>query len=249
MSNLNSALYWLPRIEQAGLKVPKTIFVKYDHIAWIDAVEREEKDDNFKFVIEKTMTEIEIAGREIGYPVFFRTDQASAKHNGVDSYLLRSKDDLLKVVWDTVVDNELKLWLRPDQPQAFMVREYLSLDAPFIAFGGHPIAREWRYFTHNNEVLCKHFYWPEDTIKFFTDKYHSGNEPKNWKQQLANLNTPVPNLDQEVVSAALSCEDRNFWSIDFAQDKSGQWWLIDMAIGENSWHPECQILEELKSRP
>jgi len=246
VQSLNSALYWFPRIEQAELKVPKTIFVTYNHNKWIEAVEGEL--DSYKSVIEKTLSEIEIAAQEIGYPVFFRTDLASAKHSGTEAYLIKNKDDILRVIWAAVEDNELKLWMSPDQPSAFMIREFINLDAPFIAFGGHPIAREWRYFTYNNEVLCKHFYWPEDTIKFFTSEYHSGNEPDNWKQQLASLNTPVPNLDQEAVSAALNCDDYNFWSIDFAQDKSGQYWLIDMALGENSWHPECQILEDLKSR-
>src|SRR3972149_6483950 len=108
--------------------------------------------------------------------------------------------------------------MSPDQPQAFMIREFINLDAPFIAFGGHPIAREWRYFTYNNEDLCKHFYWPESAIKFYTEEYHSGREPDNWKQLLTDLNTPIPNLDQEAISTALSCDDHNFWSIDFAQD-------------------------------
>jgi len=246
MRNLNSALYWFPKIEQVGLKVPKTVFVTYNHNEWLDAVESE--NDSYKSVIEKTMLEIEASAQEIGYPVFFRTDQTSAKHSGVEAYLIKNKNDILRVVSATVEDNELKLWMSPDQPQAFMIREFINLDAPFIAFGGHPIAREWRYFTYNNEVLCKHFYWPESAIKFYTEEYHSGREPDNWKQLLTDLNTPIPNLDQEAISTALSCDDHNFWSIDFAQDKSGQWWLIDMALGEKSWHPECQILEDLKRR-
>ena len=30
------------------------------------------------------------------------------------------------------------------------------------------------------------------------------------------------------------------WSIDFAKDSEGRWWLIDMALAEQSWHPECK---------
>jgi D-alanine-D-alanine ligase-like ATP-grasp enzyme len=28
------------------------------------------------------------------------------------------------------------------------------------------------------------------------------------------------------------------WSVDFAQDEAGKWWLIDMARAESSWHPK-----------
>ena len=34
-----------------------------------------------------------------------------------------------------------------------------------------------------------------------------------------------------------------FWSIDFARTRDGLWWLIDMAAGDQSWHPEsCPTL-------
>ena len=29
------------------------------------------------------------------------------------------------------------------------------------------------------------------------------------------------------------------WSVDFACDVSGAWWLIDMATALHSWHPDC----------
>lgn len=29
-----------------------------------------------------------------------------------------------------------------------------------------------------------------------------------------------------------------YWSVDFALSQDGIWYLIDMAVGERSWHPE-----------
>jgi hypothetical protein len=46
--------------------------------------------------------------------------------------------------------------------QAFMVREYLSIDSVFTAFGELPVGREWRVFAGLDGVRCHHFYWPED---------------------------------------------------------------------------------------
>jgi hypothetical protein len=30
-----------------------------------------------------------------------------------------------------------------------------------------------------------------------------------------------------------------YWSVDFCKAKDGRWIFIDMAVGEDSWHPEC----------
>ena len=35
-----------------------------------------------------------------------------------------------------------------------------------------------------------------------------------------------------------------FWSVDFCKGADGQWYLIDMATGANSWHPEHSGKEE-----
>ena len=35
---------------------------------------------------------------------------------------------------------------------------------------------------------------------------------------------------------------KGFWSVDFCKAKDGRWILIDMAIGEDSWHPkDCKF--------
>lgn len=30
------------------------------------------------------------------------------------------------------------------------------------------------------------------------------------------------------------------WSVDFAEDRDGNWWLIDAALVEDSWHSDCE---------
>ena len=230
---LNSALYWFPRI--AHLRVPETRFVQYDHAVWVSVMESRKRLPEFDKVLAATVEKVASVADELGYPLFVRSDLASAKHQGPDSYLIRDPEGIRQVLWATVEDNEVKFWLERAQPAAFMLRQFLDLQSGFEAFGGHPIAREWRYFVRDDKVVCRHFYWTEDAMRFH------GAEPPKWKEALTELEQyePPPELATRAEEAGAVCVHYNFWSVDFAQDKQGAWWLIDMATGERSWHPEC----------
>lgn len=237
--NYSSSLYWLPRIENlAGVKVPQTFTIPYDHRAYADLVEDQEPYPDAKRVLDDVTDAI----LDIEPPVFVRTDLASAKHDGPGSYRLDRADPLFvtPLLARVVIDNEMKFWLEPDgQPQAFLVREWLDLFHTFGAFGTpeskHPIAREWRYFANADGVLCAHFYWPAASIED-----HEPDQP-DWRTRLAVLEVePPPNyVDDLAVAAAAACAtpEVESWSVDFAQTVDGEWWLIDMAVGDRSWHP------------
>lgn len=223
--NRNSALIWLPAIEAAGLPTPQTIIVPYDHHACASIFDGESSPE-FNRLTDAIMN----AGRTIGFPVFIRTDLSSAKHSGIDAICV-SADGHNQPIFETLEDNEMKFWMEREGPKAFLVRKFLELDAPFTAFLGLPIAREFRFFADENGVLCFHAYWPEETIK----------RPScsNWKELLAELNsTPPPDsLAIMAVRAATACGGGR-WSVDFCKDVRGKWWLLDMARAEDSFHWE-----------
>lgn len=83
-------------------------------------------------------------------------------------------------------------------------------------------------------------YWPEDAIKFYG---HSKIwESTNWREQLQELNTEseieitiLTNYAEKVASVLDGA-----WSVDFAKDKEGKWWLIDMALAKESYHSPCK---------
>jgi hypothetical protein len=133
----NSALEWLPKIEEAGLPVPHTKIIPYTHADIVKELEGGKSN-----TLSGTRHIFFTTCNLIGYPCFVRTDLASAKHEGESSYLIKKADDILNVILKTVEDNEVKFWMSEEQPKAFLVREFLNLDAPFTAFGGLPIARE-----------------------------------------------------------------------------------------------------------
>lgn len=230
MIDPNSARYWLPRIEAIagnGLQTPKTFVVPYDHQAAVDSI----SDGVFWPEWESVQAAVwEICQRLGG--AFVRTDLASAKHDGPSSYKITTKDDVAGVLSLTIQDNELKFWPAGPYPTAFLVREFLDLAAPFRAFGGHPIAREWRYFATAEDLVCKHFYWPEDALL--------QPDTEGWQKLLMEMASHPPpiELNEIAVRAADACPAAKEWSVDFAQDTDGCWWLVDMATAASSWHPD-----------
>jgi hypothetical protein len=234
----NSATYWLPRLGVVSALsdlVPRTIVVPYDHAAAVGEIEGGDKYAEWSAVVSR----VRVAAETIGYPAFIRTDLASAKHDGPEGYMLASPLDVTRLLSHIVGDNEMKLWMNPEDPCAFLVRQFLDLEAPFSAFGGLPISREWRLFATPSEILCAHPYWPGAALE---DVWVSD---EGWRAKLADLHERPRadewrRLTEAALMAAAACDRIPAWSVDFARDTSGKWWLIDMAVAEQSWHwPSC----------
>ncbi len=231
--NRNSALIWLPKIEALGLPTPKTIIVPYDHRLFAAGME-DNKD--LRGPMADLFCLVQPSCDQVGYPAFIRTDLGSAKHSGPSAYKVNTFDEIRGVLYCLIEDQELKFWLEKEGPLSVLVRQFLDLDASFTAFNGLPIAREWRFFAAGEKVQCYHPYWPEDVLEGRVE-----GDTALWREQLSNHHT-IPdyfyNLCDMAISAA-SCVGGD-WSVDFAMDKSGKWWLIDMAVKADSWHwPGC----------
>lgn len=226
--NRNSALIWLPAITAAGLPVPKTIIVPYEHYKCMPIFDGQAAPE-----FNRLSNAVMEAAKEIGFPVFIRTDLTSAKHSGPNAYRI-DQDGHNSPIFETIEDSELKMWLAPQGPQAFLVREFLTLKAQFTAFRGLPIAREFRFFANEVDVLCVHGYWAPETIE--------GHRPSrdDWYEQLQEMQSEVPvELYPMAIEAAKAC-DGGTWSVDFCQDVDGKWWLRDMATAADSYHwPGC----------
>jgi hypothetical protein len=223
----NSALYWFPKIAQQ-FPVPRTEIVEFDDRTMWPALDGNPTPnipiEAFKATADK-----------IGYPLFLRCDGSSAKHDGPNAYRLDKWDPKLHAFFITFEDNAMK----DLEIFAFLFREWLDLDGSFTAFGrdtGHLIANEWRFLATSEKVIHQFFYWPEHAIDG-----HAHHD--DWKELLAATkklsNEERGYLSFMAVDAvklvnANDPEDPE-WSVDFAKDKSGKWWLIDMALSKNSW--------------
>jgi len=230
--NKNSALIWLPKLVSAGIDTPKTEIVEYDHRNIIEVFDKSDLP-----MFQNLVDRVKLACERIGYPVFIRTDLSSAKHDGPSAYRIGGESDIRNVLLATIEDNETKFWLEPEPPMAILVRKWIDLNSLFSAFGGHAIAREWRFFADSEKVKCFHPYWPEDSMQF------EGTEPNGWKELLNDLHKIPENIEElkrlAIVSAGLyGCDS----SVDIAMDVNGKWWVTDMATAEDSYHwPSCEM--------
>lgn len=231
----SSLLFWWPKVRDIGIPVPTTAIVPLsneDGRAYLDG---KSLPSNFVLTLQEY-------AKVMGYPLFLRTDQASNKHGWKDASYVPSEKELLPHLGQVLEFNELAHIMGLPY-EAVVLREYIPLQSSFEAFHGRlPIAKERRYFVRNGEVICHHPYWIEDAI----EGYRPSKE--NWKELLSELNDEsedeikLLSLHAGLVSSAID----GYWSVDFACSRTGKWYLIDMAEGQASWHPDCDKIERLE---
>ncbi|KKN21400.1 hypothetical protein LCGC14_0925850 [marine sediment metagenome] len=224
-----SMLYWYPKIEGVGIPMPKTEIVQipFNHLLrMLDG----------KMIPKRYVTKIMEATEKIGYPLFMRTDMGSAKHSWQQTCYVPTQKDLFQHVY-CLIDTTMAMGMFGElDPNALVFREFLYLEDAFVAFDELPISKERRYFIKDGEVICHHPYWIEGAI----EKDWRSNKPKHWRELLSKLNTEHDNEIRflTVYSNQIAKVLSGYWSVDFAKVLGGNWYLIDMAEGEKSWHPE-----------
>lgn len=221
-----SMLYWYPKIKDV-VPTPKTVFVPLPENveAWMDEG------------IPKELVEKLRKANKFGYPVFMRTDQLAGKHSWIETCYVSESEEIGRNCYRLIEENLMADFMGGMNPKAMVLREFLNLDAPFEAFKGMPIAREFRIFADNGEVVCMHPYWPKTSIEFW-----SGTKPSsNWETKLAEQSRLPAGKELEHLKDLAKIASKKvggYWSIDLCKTKSGKWYLTDMAVGEKSFHWE-----------
>jgi len=148
-SKLSSMDHWFPLTKDLPIPQPRTeVALRKGTDSWMSFIDEPELfDGQIKHLKDKAS--------EIGYPLFMRTDQASAKHSYIDTCKVESEDRLLRNIYNLIEENimcDLNI-------QTLYFRDFIELDSVFTAFNKMPIAPERRYFVKDGEVLCHHPYW------------------------------------------------------------------------------------------
>ena len=227
--------YWHPRMEPLA-PTPRTRIVTTD--LHLDLLLDGKEPPGFG----EELAELRAAAEELpGPPWFLRTGHGSGKHDWGQTCFLTDLDRLghhvcALVEWSALVDF---IGLPTD---TWAVREFLPLRASFRAFQGLPIAREFRAFFRDGEVLCAHPYWPAEAIR--------RPDVADWEERLREMSE----LDDQdwvtlwdltsTVADYFEFRDPAGWSIDWAQDEDGKWWALDMAPLELSYHHGATRPEE-----
>ena len=235
-----SMKYWYPIVgELSSIPQPKTRLVDIGEEKLSSIIDHELSQREFEDIVER----IEEAINEIGSPpVFMRTDLMSGKHNWINTCFVISRKIIGANLYNLIEENYM-CFMR-EQPSAIYIREYIPLFSIFTAFWGNmPVSKERRYFINGGKVLCHHPYWPKEAIhKPSIDKWETALELLN-KETFDEINL------LSAYSQLVSQKIEGYWSVDYAMSKDGTWYLIDMAPGEQSWHPDCELKEANKNNP
>lgn len=231
--NKNSMLYWYPKIKNLDIPMPETEIIKLTSKE-IKDYERGEGDCFNLDRLEKEVSKIIDSKFEL--PVFIRTDEISNKHFWKMSCYLDNKKNIKSNLMEIISGSRLADMFGLSI-QAIAVREYIPMDTRFYAFVGEmPVNPERRYFIRDGNVECHHPYWIEDAVERGTP---AEKLPKNWRQLAKEMNTETKKEVKLLTgySKKVSEAIEGYWSVDFCRAKKGDWYLIDMAEAEKSWHP------------
>jgi len=221
----NCLSWWLPRIQGAGLPVPKT------HII-VTAVELIRMDDGkTPSGIERFCTRLREAADDLGYPAFLRTGQCSGKHNWEECCFLAKPDRIMQhvfnlVEWSTLAD------MIGLPTHVWAVREYLPVEPLYRcrAYGNMPVVPEWRVFVDGGDAKYVAPYWPKEALR------RGRPDRADWEASYhAELDLPSVAVDDVcglASEAGTACGGR--WSVDVLR-AGGTWYVTDMAEAERSW--------------
>ncbi len=235
----NSMLIWWPAIQGLGIPVPRTVILptpENDPDLLRKLVFALDDDGTIPPAWGAYAKQIWTAAEEMGYPLFLRTDLFSGKHEWARTCYIPPGESIEQHIISLVIMGEC-MSLEGFAHRAVVLREFLQLDAPFVApsYRGMPVAREWRFFVRDGVVQCWHPYWPAEAVQ------QGRVEDPEWEAKLANLHE-FRDGELSLLSTYatwVAWQLGGYWSVDFACTQDGTWYLIDMALGEASWHPEC----------
>lgn len=239
-TDMRKAVYfnsWYPLLAKAGLKQPNSHAIDPDvmelvqHIALVIDTTKEPYKSHLKgLLLVWCNIWLDEARQALGclFP-FFKLDTYSDKHH-LSKTFVETPEDLYERVIDCFYNGELA-GVSID-PKSLVFREPLEIKGlALLEDSVLPIAVERRAFWVDGKIDKVIPYWPVDAFNA------EGDELNDVEAYLNELNT-VPHdailPDVEKAGKALEALHPN-WSIDFALDAHGEWWLIDCAPAEMSW--------------
>jgi hypothetical protein len=233
--NRNCLSFWFPKLQAAGLPVPRTeiVFTGVDLVPLCDG----QTPDGWEEFVALLRTAADTIGPP---PWFLRTGQGSGKHNWRNTCFVRDAAELrfhvtALVEWSHIVDF---LGLPHN---VWCVREMLPVDpvAVLPAYGDMPLVKEVRAFVEGGRVVCDHPYWPARAVlEGFGLRGRETLTPDEQKRVLDAIDqiTIVPETWRPLAErvAEVFAGDGS-WSVDLLATRNG-WFVTDMAAAARSFH-------------
>ncbi len=228
ITNKSSMLYWYPKIKGLPIPQPKTEIYMLKEGEFLEG-DREIAPDSVFFNMEDK-------AKEIGFPLFLRTDFSSCKHSWKKTCYVECIENMPMNIIELMLNSAIQSFMSYSD-NALVMREFIKMETAFTAFNGDfPVNKERRYFIKDGKVQCHHPYWYPAAIEGHTRE-------ENWKELTDKLNAE----DEEEIEILTEYAElvghvlHGYWSVDFAKGIDGTWYLIDMAEGQKSFHwLECE---------
>jgi len=225
---------WLPLLDAGGMRTPETSIYMLSAETYMRMLNACEGEGEFPGL--EGFEPLHEAYLRFGGTAFMKLGNFSAKHSWEQSCHLGpglSTEDIRDRVARIMYDQCL---VGCTESLAVAVRRMIPTKPAFLAegFSNMPVTRERRLFTNGCcEVACNHPYWPPEVFREITDEQRAA---------LDDINQITPEeeayLVEQTQKAArlLAPLHADGWSIDFLQDVAGEWWLIDVARANQSYH-------------
>jgi len=230
LQNKSSMDYWWPRLESLDIPTPDTVRLE---IAGTDYFQ-----DGLKMPVPDETALHEAIKAVDGPPAFLRSDVTSRKHR-MQASRIEDAQPSATVIAGVVEQHHLAMGM--PMPSSYYVREWLDLYHEFKAWAydhydcATPIAAELRYFLFDGDLYDFGFYWPKEAItRPDRDDWEGG-----WQRTRDTAMHGVRVDAAEKYARRVADEfDTGYWSVDLALTERDQWYAIDRARGELSWHPD-----------
>ncbi len=231
----NCISFWLPKLIEAGLPVPKTELVRMPSEA-LESIYHI-MDGKLSTGARPFLHELTLAVEKMRYPCFLRTGHTAGKHEWNRTCYVTIRAQIFNHVIALIEHSALvdMIGLPCD---VWAVREFLPIQplATCPRFGGMPVCREYRTFVEDGNIRCVHPYWPREALQ-------QGGLPNEEAARIADvlLRPPLTYTDPTGHCFALARRAGEAvggaWSVDLLETARG-WYVIDMAEADRSWHWE-----------
>lgn len=244
--------YWFPKIEAAGLPVPKTRIVSFTDYETSHGLGRIIDGEFPDAAGAAFLSRLSSAVCEIGFPCFLRTGMTSGKHRWKDTCYLESPDDLFQHVGNLIEFSECADMIGLPW-NVWVVRELLPTMpvCTLPRYDDMPLCREFRCFVDGGQILCCHPYWPKKAVEEGFPWKRDGKTDGLWGMPCEHelptdfdaIYNRVCMLSQnerdEVIQLATRAGEAvgGRWSVDILDTKAG-WYVTDMAEMDRSYHWE-----------
>lgn len=235
--------YWFPKIEAAGLPVPRTKIFKMpadaQQVIW-NALDG--KTDAGTPLLDFAR-HVAAESADLGYPLFLRTDHTSGKHDWKDTCFVAGPDDLPKHMLGIAEYSEMSSLMGMPWT-TWVAREMLPTIPLGVCphFGNMPVCREFRVFVDGPEIICHHAYWPLHAL-------HQGGCDMTEEEHadLCHRQDALPDILALASKAGKTCGGA--WSVDVLDTARGLF-VTDMAEAHKSFHwPDCPHEERARRAP